>query len=86
MNINIFIYQMDTKCKKQMNIYEKLKLQLSKYNISGEDITDYNCSFNFDISLKHINLVTEVTKVLQKISVQFTKVDDYICVGMNVRF
>ena len=80
--MNIFIYQIDLKKKKIKNLLDEFVSELN-CKISNIDIGFYSYSFDVLVSIDNIQNIINIISQYQK---KFNIIDEFICIGTDIRF
>jgi hypothetical protein len=84
-DVDIFVYQIDNDNEEMVRILEILIETIKYYfEVYGEEHDD----FGFEITCNKLTQkqITNVMKILRRTQKKFNKINDEVCIGLNIRF
>jgi hypothetical protein len=84
-DVNIFIYQIDNDNEEIMTILTKLTETIkNNFEVYGEE----QDNFSWEITCNKLTQkqITNVMQILRRTQKKFNKVNDYVCIGVDIRF
>jgi hypothetical protein len=85
-NVDIFIYQIDNDNKEIMTILLKTLTETikNKFEVYCEEQDE----FSWEITCKELSQkqITNVIQILRRTQKKFNKINDCVCIGINIRF
>jgi hypothetical protein len=84
--VDIFIYQIDNDIKEIMTIPKTLTetIKNNKFEVYCEEQDE----FSWEITCKELSQkqITNVIQILRRTQKRFNKINDCVCIGINIRF